>query len=59
MSTEFEPERVVSIVSAVRQAVGIPLWVKITGQSERVPDLAAAAFRAGGERWSWPAVRSE
>ncbi len=36
------------IVSAVRKAIGIPLWVKITGQSERVPDLAAAAFRAGG-----------
>lgn len=49
VSTEFEPERVTTIVSAVRQAVSIPLWVKITGQSERVPDLAAAAFRAGGE----------
>ncbi len=49
VSTELDPERVVAIVSAVRQAIGIPLWVKITGQSERVPDLAAAAFRAGGE----------
>jgi hypothetical protein len=27
----------------------LALWVKITGQSERVSDLAAAAFRAGGE----------
>jgi dihydroorotate dehydrogenase (NAD+) catalytic subunit len=25
------------------------LWVKITGQSERVPDLAGAAFAAGGD----------
>src|ERR1700722_15728458 len=49
VSTELDPERVAVIVSAVRQAIGIPLWVKITGQSERVPDLAAAAFRLGGQ----------
>jgi dihydroorotate dehydrogenase (NAD+) catalytic subunit len=49
VATELEPERVEMIVSTVRQAIAIPLWVKITGQSERVPDLAAAAFRAGGE----------
>ena len=41
--------RVTEIVSAVRNAVSIPLWIKITGQSERVPDLAEAASRAGGE----------
>lgn len=49
VATELDPERVMSIVSAVRQAIKIPLWVKITGQSERVPELAVAAFRAGGE----------
>ena len=49
VSTELDPERVEVTVAAVRQAISIPLWVKITGQSERVPDLAAAAFRAGGE----------
>lgn len=49
VSTELDPERVAVIVSAVRQAIGIPLLVKITGQSERVPDLAAAAFRSGGD----------
>jgi dihydroorotate dehydrogenase (NAD+) catalytic subunit len=49
VSTELDPERVTAIVSAVRQAISIPLWVKVTGQSERVPELAAAAFRAGGE----------
>jgi dihydroorotate dehydrogenase (NAD+) catalytic subunit len=49
VSTELDPERVASIVSTVRQAIGIPLWVKLTGQSERVPDLAAAAFRGGGD----------
>jgi dihydroorotate dehydrogenase (NAD+) catalytic subunit len=49
VSTELDPERVPHIVGTVRQAIDIPLWVKITGQSERVPELAAAAFRAGGE----------
>lgn len=49
VSTELDPARVVSIVSAVRAAVSIPIWVKITGQSERVPELAAAAFEAGGD----------
>jgi dihydroorotate dehydrogenase (NAD+) catalytic subunit len=49
VSTELEPKRVTEIVSKVRAAIRIPLWVKITGQSERVPDLAAAAFVGGGE----------
>lgn len=49
VSTELDPANVTRIVSAVRGAVSIPLWVKITGQSERVPDLADAAFAAGGE----------
>ena len=49
VSTELDPGRIASIVSAVRAAVSIPLWIKITGQSERVPELAAAAFAAGGE----------
>lgn len=49
VSTELDPARITTIVTAVRQAVSLPLWIKITGQSERVPDLAAAAFAAGGE----------
>jgi dihydroorotate dehydrogenase (NAD+) catalytic subunit len=49
VSTELEPERVTAIVSAVRREISIPLWVKITGQSERVPDLATAAFAAGAQ----------
>jgi dihydroorotate dehydrogenase (NAD+) catalytic subunit len=49
VSTELDPANVSAIVSAVRQAIALPLWVKITGQSERVPDLAAAAFAAGGD----------
>lgn len=49
VSTELDPGRIVEIVGAVRAAVRLPLWVKITGQSERVPDLAAAARQAGAD----------
>src|SRR5437763_4130760 len=49
VTTELDPGRVEAIVSAVRKAISIPLWVKTTGQSERVPDLAEAAFRAGAD----------
>jgi dihydroorotate dehydrogenase len=49
VSTELLPQRIVSIVKAIRAAVAIPVWVKITGQSERVPDLAQAAFGAGAD----------
>jgi dihydroorotate dehydrogenase (NAD+) catalytic subunit len=49
VSTELDPANVSAIVSTVRKAISLPLWVKITGQSERVPDLAAAAFVAGGD----------
>jgi dihydroorotate dehydrogenase len=49
VTTELDPARVEDIVTTVRKAVSIPIWVKTTGQSERVPDLAAAAFRAGAE----------
>ena len=49
VSTELDPERIFQIVSAMRGALSLPLWVKITGQSERVPELADAAFRAGAD----------
>jgi dihydroorotate dehydrogenase (NAD+) catalytic subunit len=49
VATELEPDRVRAIVTAVRGAISIPMWVKITGQSERVPDLAAAAFDSGAD----------
>jgi hypothetical protein len=49
ISTELLPERIESIVTAIRSAVTIPVWVKITGQSERVPDLAQSAFDAGAD----------
>jgi dihydroorotate dehydrogenase (NAD+) catalytic subunit len=49
VSTELSPERVGTIVSAIRATVSLPLWIKITGQSERVPELAEAAFAAGAD----------
>ena len=49
VSTELSPERVGAIVATVRSAVSLPLWIKITGQSERVPELAEAAFAAGAD----------
>src|SRR5689334_21279389 len=49
VSTELDPARVEMIVLAVRKVVSIPIWVKTTGQSERVPDLADAAFAAGAD----------
>jgi dihydroorotate dehydrogenase len=49
VATELDPARVTAIVGAVRAAIKIPLWVKLTGQSERVPELARAAFDAGAD----------
>jgi dihydroorotate dehydrogenase len=49
VSTELDPAHVKAIVSAIRAVVKIPLWVKLSGQSERVPHLAAAAFDGGAD----------
>jgi dihydroorotate dehydrogenase (NAD+) catalytic subunit len=49
VTTEFDPARVTVMVSAMRKAITLPLWIKLTGQSERVPDLARAAFEAGAD----------
>jgi dihydroorotate dehydrogenase (NAD+) catalytic subunit len=49
VTTEFDPARVAVMVSAMRRAIKLPLWIKLTGQSERVPDLARAAFDAGAD----------
>lgn len=49
VSTELDPERARAIVQTVRAAIGIPLWVKLSGQSERVPLLAKAAFDGGAD----------
>lgn len=49
VSTELDPARVQTIVASVRAAVKMPLWVKLSGQSERVPLLAKAAFDSGAD----------
>ncbi|WP_313349204.1 dihydroorotate dehydrogenase [Paracoccus sp. (in: a-proteobacteria)] len=49
VSTELSPERVAELVGRVTTAVSIPVWVKLSGQSERVSDLVAAAVGAGAE----------
>ncbi len=49
VSTELDPARIKTIVTAVRGAGIRPIWVKITGQSERVPELAHAAREAGAD----------
>ncbi len=47
VSTERSAARVRELVAAMCEAVSIPVWVKLTGQSENVAALAAAA-RDGG-----------
>ncbi|MFD1199880.1 tRNA-dihydrouridine synthase [Brucella gallinifaecis] len=49
VSTELSPERVGALTAMMVQALDIPVWIKITGQSERVAELAQAAFNAGAE----------
>ena len=49
VSTELLPERVGALTRMMIEALEIPVWIKVTGQSERVADLAAAAFAAGAE----------
>ncbi|MBV8840734.1 MAG: dihydroorotate dehydrogenase [Alphaproteobacteria bacterium] len=49
VTTEFDPSRVSVMVGTMRKAIRLPLWIKLTGQSECVPDLARAAFDAGAD----------
>lgn len=46
LTLERSAERVEEVVARFRQAVGIPLWVKLTGQAGNVTDLAKAARAA-------------
>ncbi|MDT3688138.1 MAG: hypothetical protein RO009_24220 [Pseudorhodoplanes sp.] len=48
VTTEFNPARATAMVAAVSGAVSLSVWVKLTGQSERVPDLVQASFEGGG-----------
>jgi dihydroorotate dehydrogenase len=49
VSTERVTDRVREYVGAVAGAVDIPVWVKITGQSDNVPNLVAAARDGGAD----------
>lgn len=49
VSTVLDPERIGRLTRMMTEALDIPVWIKITGQSERVPDLAAAAFENGAQ----------
>jgi dihydroorotate dehydrogenase len=46
---ERDSARVRAIVARVRAAVRLPLWIKLTGQSEDVAALALAAKEAGAD----------
>ncbi len=43
------PERVREVAAAIRAAVSLPLWIKLTGQSEDVVGLAEAAKEGGAD----------
>lgn len=47
VATELSPACVALNVGAIRASISLPLWVKISGQSEQVPELARSAFEAG------------
>jgi dihydroorotate dehydrogenase (NAD+) catalytic subunit len=49
VSTIREADHVQELVAAVRKAVDIPLWAKITGQSGDVAALAMAAHAGGAD----------
>ena len=49
LSLERDEKRIGEIVAAVRGVLDVPLWVKITGQSDGVPQMASAAFSAGAD----------
>ncbi|EJM61028.1 dihydroorotate dehydrogenase [Pseudomonas sp. GM49] len=42
-------DRIEQIVRRIRQATNLPLWIKLTGQSENVVGLAEAARRGGAD----------
>lgn len=54
VSTVRSPVKVTEIVRAVRNAVSIPLWVKLTGQSEQVDSLVLAAKSGGADSVVFP-----
>ena len=49
IALETEADRLRALVAAVRQSVAVPLWVKLTGQTDDVVELAAAAHDGGAD----------
>lgn len=49
VSTETAANRVAELTRAMTERLDIPVWVKLTGQSSDVPQLARAAADAGGQ----------
>jgi dihydroorotate dehydrogenase (NAD+) catalytic subunit len=49
IALERNEDRVAHIVARIRAETRLPLWIKLTGQSENVVGLAAAARRAGAD----------
>lgn len=46
---EREAENISQITRKLREAVDMPLWIKLTGQSQAIPSMAAAAKNAGAD----------
>lgn len=46
---ERQAKHIRDIITAVREAVHIPIWVKLTGQSDEIPPMVEAAKDAGAE----------
>lgn len=46
---EQEAGHIKEITERLRQAVNIPLWIKLAGQSPEVPSMAEAAYNAGAD----------
>jgi len=49
MEIGIDPDMVRSVVSAVKQAVGIPVWAKITPNTHRLAEVGRAVEDAGGD----------
>ena len=49
VSTETAADRVGTLTRAICEAVKLPVWIKLTGQTAEVPELARAATDAGGQ----------
>jgi len=49
IALETEADRLRGLVADVRAAIGVPLWVKLTGQTDDVVELAQAAHDGGAD----------